>query len=127
MSQSLPNGECKIEAFHPEQVEKATSCLVSIEDARDIARGFQALGHPARLQLLSALHATELCVCDLAQVLGLSVATVSHHLKELRNAGLVTFRTEGRMAYYSLRDNPTLNYFIDAVTPCEHVSAETRV
>lgn len=125
MPQKLFRGECEVEAFHPEKVEQARSKLLSTGQARGVASSFQAMAHPARLQILRALHETELCVCDLAQVLDLSVATVSHHLKELRNAELVTYRTEGRMAYYSLGDDPFLRYYQDAVMPSEQSSEMT--
>lgn len=80
--------------------------LLPEEQAAHLARQYKALGHPVRIRILSLLNAEELCVCDLSTILDLSVSTISHHLKEMRNAGLVKFRTEGRMAFYSLEKNP---------------------
>jgi DNA-binding transcriptional ArsR family regulator len=113
MAKPIHDGNCAIQSFDPERVALAKAALLPEKKARLIARGFQALGHPVRLRLLGALHATELCVCDLAKVLKLSVSTVSHHLKELRNAEIVTFRTEGRKAYYSLEKGAWVRYFKD--------------
>ena len=108
------SGKCEVESFDPEKVAAAKSGLLPEKQARLMARGFQALGHPARLRLLHALQGSELCVCDLAQVLGLSISTVSHHLKKLRTAEIVTFRTESRMAYYSLERTAWIKYLTDA-------------
>ncbi len=75
------------------------------EAARDLARVFKALGDPTRVQLLSIVAAHdggEACVCDLTDPVGLSQPTVSHHLKILVDAGLLTREQRGRWAYYSL-------------------------
>lgn len=75
------------------------------ETAADLARTFKALGDPARVQLLSIVAAHEdgeACVCDLTEPLGLAQPTVSHHLKVLVDAGLLTREQRGRWAYYSL-------------------------
>src|SRR5438876_12409556 len=65
---------------------------------------FAAMGDPTRVRLIYALAQEELCVCDLAAVLGLSVSAVSHQLRLLRGMRLVKYRREGRLAYYSLDD-----------------------
>lgn len=75
------------------------------ETARDLARVFKALGDPTRVQLLSIVAAHdggEACVCDLTEPVGLAQPTVSHHLKILVDAGLLTREQRGRWAYYSL-------------------------
>lgn len=66
---------------------------------------FRALADRARLKILLALgDGEELCVCDVAHVLGVSISTASHHLRKLRDLKLLRYRNDGRMAYYSLRD-----------------------
>jgi DNA-binding transcriptional ArsR family regulator len=71
--------------------------------ARTAAARFQALGDPTRLTIASALRdAPELCVCDLAWIVERAQNLVSHHLRALRAAGLVDYRREGKMAFYSL-------------------------
>jgi ArsR family transcriptional regulator len=73
--------------------------------ARDIARTFKALADPTRVQLLAIVAAqdgSEACVCDLTAPVGLSQPTVSHHLKILVDAGLLTREQRGRWAYYAL-------------------------
>ncbi|MDJ1130731.1 ArsR/SmtB family transcription factor [Streptomyces iconiensis] len=79
-----------------------TSPDLSAEDARTMAEMFKALGDPVRVLLFSrvASHSGgEVCVCDLGD-LGVSQPTVSHHLKKLRDAGLVTSERRGTWVYY---------------------------
>ncbi|MPV49943.1 MULTISPECIES: helix-turn-helix transcriptional regulator [unclassified Pseudactinotalea] len=74
-------------------------------EAVELARLFKALGDPSRLRLLSLIAAHEggrACVCDLTEPLGLSQPTVSHHLRVLREAGLVTSERRGTWVHYSL-------------------------
>jgi DNA-binding transcriptional ArsR family regulator len=66
---------------------------------------FKAAGHPARLRILSMLRPGGLCVCQITAVLELAVSTVSAHLAELKRAGLVTERKDGRWVSYSLAEN----------------------
>ena len=73
--------------------------------AERLARTFKALGDPTRVRLLSLIAAgpdREACVCDLTAPVGLSQSTVSHHLKQLVEAGLITREQRGKWAYYRL-------------------------
>ncbi len=75
------------------------------ETAEDLARLLKAVADPARLQLLALLKASaagEACVCDLTGPLGLSQPTVSHHLKVLTEAGLLTREKRGTWAWFSI-------------------------
>lgn len=78
---------------------------VSRAEAADAARLFKALADPARLQLLALIGASEAgeaCVCDLTAPLGLSQPTVSHHLKVLVEAGIVTREKRGTWSWYAV-------------------------
>ena len=66
---------------------------------------FSAMADPTRLKILEALAAEELCVCDLAEVCGISQSGVSHQLRLLRDRGLVAFRRDGNRAVYRLADD----------------------
>jgi DNA-binding transcriptional ArsR family regulator len=77
----------------------------------DIGR---ALGHPARLRVLAMLRSGELCVCQMTEVLGLAQSTVSTHVRELKRAGLVTERKDGRWVHLALTSAPELSSWIDA-------------
>lgn len=70
--------------------------------AAHCAKYFKALGDPIRLQMMRALQAGPLSVSDLASLLELELANVSHHLRVLYNAGLVTTERDGKFIYYSL-------------------------
>jgi len=65
---------------------------------------FKVLGDASRLRIVYALAIRELCVCDIAHLLGTSISAVSHQLRVLRNLKLVKHRKEGKMVYYSLDD-----------------------
>jgi ArsR family transcriptional regulator len=82
-----------------------TGSVVEPAAAEQVARAFKALGDPTRVRLLSLIAAHEdgeACVCDLIDPVGLSQPTVSHHLKQLVDAGLVTREKRGKWAYYRL-------------------------
>ncbi len=95
---------CEVFYFDPEKIEKVKKEALSDETAFELAQFFQALSDTTRVKIISALAHQELCVCDLANLLGLSVSAVSHQLRMLRNLRLVKLRREGRMVYYSLDD-----------------------
>lgn len=76
--------------------------LLMIDDYRERAAVFKALGHPARLLMVDALRHGELCVCHLQDMVGSDMSTISRHLGVLRNAGVVESRREGTNIYYRL-------------------------
>lgn len=85
-------------------VPRVTSSL-TVDDAERVARVFKALGDPTRVRLLSLIAAGEggeACICDLTEPVGLSQGTVSHHMKLLADAGLVTREQRGKWAYFAL-------------------------
>ncbi|MEO6331306.1 MAG: metalloregulator ArsR/SmtB family transcription factor [Gemmatimonadaceae bacterium] len=69
-----------------------------------LSETFRVLGDPTRLRIVYALAREELCVCDLANVLGASQSVVSHSLRALRQMRLVRYRKDGKIAYYTLDD-----------------------
>ena len=96
---------CEVSCVHPQAVQRARSALPgqqAVEQASDLLK---VVADPTRLRLLSALNVCELCVCDLAAVVGISESAVSHQLRLLRAHRLVAFRKEGRIAYYRLLDH----------------------
>jgi ArsR family transcriptional regulator len=86
-------------------------------DARDQARleararVVKAMAHPTRLFVIEELSRQERCVCELTEMIGADVSTVSKHLAILRNAGIVTDEKRGAMVFYSLRVPCILNFF----------------
>lgn len=78
--------------------------LTNVETIQRLADIFATLADPTRLRIVEALSQAEFCVGDLANVVGLSPSSTSHHLRTLRNLRLVKHRREGRLVYYSLDD-----------------------
>jgi ArsR family transcriptional regulator len=82
-----------------------TAPILSEAEADATAVLFRALGDPARVRIVNVLATSQeaVCICDLVEPLGLSQPTVSHHMKKLFNAGLVSREQRGKWAYYQLR------------------------
>ena len=89
---------------HEDVVEKVKSQLPPDEILYDLAELFKVFGDTTRIRILYALFESELCVNDMAQLLGLSQTAVSHQLRVLKNNKLVRFRKEGKIVFYSLSD-----------------------
>ncbi len=75
-------------------------------------RTARALGHPARMRIVAMLQSGELCVCQITEVLKLAPSTVSAHLKELRRAGLILERKEGKWVHFGIAHDPTARAWI---------------
>ncbi len=86
-----------------------------------LAETFRALGDPTRVKMIFALSQEELCVCDIASLLGATESAVSHQLRVLRNMRLVKYRKEGKMAYYSLDDVHIKNLFDECLRHVEEM------
>jgi len=96
---------CNVPCFKGELVARLRAALPAEEDLEEARIVFAALADRTRLKLLHALRqGEELCVCDVAHVLGVSVSAASHHLRKLRDLRILKYRNDGKMAYYSLRD-----------------------
>lgn len=96
---------CEESFIHEDQVLIAQEHLIDGLTATHLAQTFQALSDPTRVRLISALTNAELCVCDLAAVLGMSQSAVSHQLRSLRDLRLVKSRRAGREIFYTLDDD----------------------
>ena len=85
-----------------------TGAVIGIAEAEHLARVFKALGDPTRVRLLSLISAAaggEACICDLTEPVALSPPTLSHHMKLLVDAGLITREQRGKWAYYRVVDD----------------------
>ncbi len=85
-------------------VDRARAALPDARGVQTAADIFSALSDPTRLRILLALAASELCVCDLAAITGVSASAVSHQLRLLRDRDMVAFRRDGKRAVYRLAD-----------------------
>ncbi|MCS6960823.1 MAG: metalloregulator ArsR/SmtB family transcription factor [Pseudanabaenaceae cyanobacterium SKYG29] len=94
---------------------------MGVEKAQRMAEFFSLLGDANRLRILSVLSQQELCVHDIASVLGMTESAVSHQLRVLRNLRLVSYRKEKRKVYYQLQDHHVLDLY-NAVA--DHIDEE---
>lgn len=102
---------CDLVQIDLARVRKIRAALVAPEHVQGLADTFSALADPTRVRILDALSHGELCVCDLAAVLGLSQSAVSHQLRLLRGIRLVKPRRDGRIVFYSLDDQHIISIF----------------
>lgn len=114
--------KCEVDYIHENLVQAAREDLVDGLTATYMARIFEVMADPTRVRLISALMNTELCVCDLAAVLGMTQSAVSHQLRLLRNLQLVKARKDGRMVFYSLDDEHIKDFFLKAKEHTSHGS-----
>jgi len=95
---------CDVTEVHNNSVEEVRSKLPNDGFLYDLAELFRIFGDSTRIKILYALYEKELCVCDLAEVLGMTQSAISHQLRILKDAKLVRFRREGKSIWYALDD-----------------------
>lgn len=103
---------CDCEMIHEAVVEDTRAKMQEESEYLRLAALFKMFGDGTRVKLLHALEQNEMCVCDLAALLGLTKSAVSHQLKALRLSNLVKFRRDGQVVYYSLADDH-VKYILD--------------
>jgi len=96
---------CEELCEHPQAICLAKAEMLPDQRVRKVADLFKILGDATRVKILHILAKREMCVCDIAAVVEISQSNISHQLRLLRNSGLVTFRKEGQMAWYSLNND----------------------
>ncbi len=95
-------GDCTV---HSHAVEQVATHMLTEQMLGDVAEFFKAFSDKTRVRILSALAVEELCVCDIADLLGMTQSAISHQLRYLKQARLVKNRKEGKTVYYALCDN----------------------
>ncbi len=105
MPEEQTGGQGEYLCAHREIVERVTASLPPESTLYELADLFKVFGDSTRIRILFALAETELCVCDLAQLLGLTQTAVSHQLRLLKSSKLVRFRRDGKILFYSLADD----------------------
>lgn len=96
---------CGKTELHPDLIEHAGGQLPDDSELFALADFYKIFGDSTRIRILFVLYDTELCVCDIAQLLGMNVSAISHQLRVLKQARLVKFRRDGKTVYYSLADD----------------------
>lgn len=106
---------CEITYIDRAKVNSVKQRLLPEQLFMTLADTFKVLGDPTRSKIIFALSLEELCVCDIASLLGTTKSAISHQLRVLRNMRVVSFRKEGKIAYYSLNDTHIKNLFSEAL------------
>ena len=109
---------CDCNVIHQESVDKVLKKLPDEDTFNKLADLFKLIGDTTRCRILFALDQDEMCVCDLAALLGMTKSAISHQLKTLRDANLVKFKKDGKLVIYSLDDDHVKDIFEKAL---EHV------
>jgi ArsR family transcriptional regulator len=114
---AIDDDACSVECLHPDAIRPLLGRTLGPDGARQVADVFGVLADPTRARILHllVLSENELCVCDIALVLGLSVSALSHQLRFLRERGLVSRRRDGRLMYYRLADHRVARLIDEAV------------
>jgi len=112
---------CEVIYVNREKVLSVRERMKPETTIQRLAETFRVLGDPTRVKILFALAQEELCVCDIANLLGTTNSAVSHQLRVLRNMRLVRYRKEGKMAYYALDDDHIRHLFDEGLNHVEEM------
>lgn len=100
---------CEYMHVHEEIIDAVRKNLPDEEELFDLAEFYKVFGDSTRIKILYVLFEAEMCVCDIAQLLNMTVSAISHQLRVLKNARLVKQRRDGKTVFYSLADNHVRN------------------
>ena len=114
---------CDCTVIHDDIVEKTRKKLPDEELLFDLAELFKVFGDSTRVRIISVLLRAEMCVCDIAVLLGMSKSAISHQLRALRQTRLVKYRRSGKVVFYSLDDRHIGSIFSQGLA---HVSESRR-
>lgn len=111
---------CDCSVIHQEVVEKTRDYMPEEDTFCKLAEFFKILGDTTRVKILFALDQNEMCVCDIANVLGMSKSSISHQLGTLRRSGIVKCRKSGKEVFYQLDDHHVKEVFEVGSEHIEH-------
>ncbi|MFD3448405.1 ArsR/SmtB family transcription factor [Microbacteriaceae bacterium 4G12] len=105
---------CTQTIIHEDVIQHVQGVIPDNDSLHAVAELFKVLGDRTRTRILHALFEAEMCVCDLAYLLGMTQSSISHQLRVLKQAKLVKNRKEGKVVYYSLADHHVKQIFDQA-------------
>jgi DNA-binding transcriptional ArsR family regulator len=120
----LEEDVCEERIVHVDAVRAARATLPAAPQIGQLSTVFSVLADPTRLRIISSLRGEEMCVCDIAAVVGQSESAVSHQLRVLREQNLVVSRKDGRRRYYALDDEHVSDLFGLALEHISHSGCE---
>ncbi len=115
---------CDCNMIHENVVKDTLSKMPEKELFQKLADFFKMIGDPTRTKILFALDQNEMCVCDIANVLGMTKSSISHQLATLKQSGIVKYRKEGKEVYYTLDDDHVQQVFEIAIEHIQHKERE---
>ncbi len=110
---------CDEFCIHPDKIQALSRSMPNEDELYDLAELFKVFGDSTRIRILFVLFRSEVCVCDLAEALGMNQPAVSHQLRILKQAKLVANRREGKTVYYALADDHVRRIIAQGL---EHIS-----
>lgn len=111
---------CDCSVIHQDIVDKTIKNMLDADIFNKLADFFKILGDTTRAKILFALDQNEMCVCDIANVLGMSKSSISHQLGTLRRSGIVKCRKSGKEVFYMLDDNHVKEVFEIGIEHIKH-------
>lgn len=125
----MPKNEyiCDCNVIHKDIVENTTKNMPNEDSFIDLAEFFKIIGVTTRTKILFALDQNEMCVCDIANALGMSKSSISHQLGILRESGIVKSRKNGKEVYYMLDDEHVKKVFEIGIEHIQHKNMEGKI
>ena len=114
----MENFICEEHGVHQDIIEKVSKVMPDEAVLYDAAELLKVFGDSTRIRIIFVLCQSEMCVCDIAKLLGMTQSAISHQLRVLKQARLVVSRREGKAIFYSLADSHVKTIFYHAM---EHV------
>ena len=96
---------CECDEVHIDAVKRKSESMPDVATLYELSDFFKVLGDSTRMSILFAIDGEPMCVCDIAELLGMTKSAVSHQLKVLRQSDLITYRKSGKNVFYTLADD----------------------
>ena len=113
---------CESMVIHQDKVDNIKKNMPNEEVLYDLAEVFKVFGDSTRIKIIYSLFKHEMCVCDIATLVGTTSSAISHQLRVLKQAKLVKYRKEGKVVYYSLDDEHVKSIFAEGLKHIEEDS-----
>lgn len=103
--------KCSSNVIHKDIIDRVSESMPREEVLYDLAELFKVFGDSTRIKIICALFESEMCVCDIANLLNMTQSAISHQLRVLKSNRLVKYRRDGKVIYYSLEDDHIKHIF----------------
>ena len=121
MTEEREELSCECQEIHEDLLKIVNETMPDEEELYDLAELFKVFGDSTRIRILFVLFEAEVCVCDLAEALGMTQSAISHQLRILKQNKLVKNRREGKSIFYSLADEHVRTIIAQG---CEHIEED---